>query len=93
MDVIDKDESTFVLLGQSLADGRLPYTETYDIKPPLGYVFFALIQLLVPHSLTFVRFAGNARGCRIGVSRLPGLPSAQLHDAGLAERCPDRRRH
>jgi hypothetical protein len=59
VDVIDKDESTFVLLGQSLADGRLPYTETYDIKPPLGYVFFALIQLLVPHSLTFVRFAGT----------------------------------
>jgi hypothetical protein len=59
MDVIDIDEGTFVLMGQSLANGRLPYTEVWDNKPPLGFVFFALVQLLVPNSLAFVRFAGT----------------------------------
>src|SRR5205809_700443 len=30
VDVIDIDEGAFVLMGRSLADGRLPYTEVWD---------------------------------------------------------------
>jgi hypothetical protein len=59
VDVIDIDEGVFLLMGQSLADGRLPYTEVWDNKPPLGFVFFAFIQLLIPNSIMFVRFAGT----------------------------------
>lgn len=59
VDVIDVDEGVFVLMGRSLAEGRLPYTEVWDNKPPLGFVFFAFIQLLMPGSLLFVRVAGT----------------------------------
>ena len=53
------DEGIFILIGQALVDGHLPYTLILDNKPPLGFVFFALILSLVPNSLSFVRFAGS----------------------------------
>jgi 4-amino-4-deoxy-L-arabinose transferase-like glycosyltransferase len=59
VDVIDIDEGTSVLMGQSLAVGHLPYTEVWDNKPPLGFVPFALVQLLFPHSLAFIRLSGT----------------------------------
>jgi hypothetical protein len=59
VDVIDLDEGVFVLMGRSVAEGRLPYTEIWDNKPPLGFLFFAFVQLLIPNSLFFVRFAGT----------------------------------
>ncbi len=37
------DESTFILMGQSILDGHLPYTELWDIKPPLAFFFFAAV--------------------------------------------------
>jgi len=57
-DVINWDESTFILVGQGLADGHLPYTLLWDNKPPLGYAFFALVELIFPHSLAAIRIAG-----------------------------------
>jgi 4-amino-4-deoxy-L-arabinose transferase-like glycosyltransferase len=59
VDVIDIDEGASVLVGQSLAVGRLPYTDVWDNKPPLGFVPFALVQLLFPHSLAFIRLSGT----------------------------------
>ena len=59
VDVIDIDEGASVLMGQSLAVGHLPYTEVWDNKPPLGFVPFALVQLLFPHSLAFIRLSGT----------------------------------
>ncbi|TNF72398.1 MAG: glycosyltransferase, partial [Bacteroidetes bacterium] len=39
-DYIDRDESTFILLAQSLVEGNLPYTELWDLKPPLLFALF-----------------------------------------------------
>jgi 4-amino-4-deoxy-L-arabinose transferase-like glycosyltransferase len=56
--VIDWDESTFILIGQSLADGHLPYTQTWDVKPPLGFVFYAALIRLFGHSVMAIRLGG-----------------------------------
>ena len=56
--VIDWDESTFILMGQSIVDGHLPYTELWDNKPPLAFAFFALPILLFGKSIAAVRLAG-----------------------------------
>jgi hypothetical protein len=57
-DYIDKDESTFILMGQSIADGHLPYDHLWDLKPPLLFYFFALIEKIFPHSFFAIRFFG-----------------------------------
>jgi 4-amino-4-deoxy-L-arabinose transferase-like glycosyltransferase len=57
-DVIDWDESVFILLGQALAEGHLPYTLVWDNKPPLGFLFFAIILKIFPADLAFVRLGG-----------------------------------
>ncbi|MEP2278207.1 glycosyltransferase [Maribacter sp.] len=57
-DYIDRDESTFILLGQSWANGFLPYTQLWDLKPPLTFAFFAAIIALFGKSFIAIRFAG-----------------------------------
>lgn len=57
-DYIDRDESTFILMGQSWVDGHLPYTELWDIKPPLTFFFFAMLIYLFGKSLIAIRLAG-----------------------------------
>lgn len=57
-DYIDQDESTFILMGQSIADGHLPYDYLWDLKPPLLFYFFAFIEKIFPHSFVAIRFAG-----------------------------------
>ena len=57
-DYIDKDESTFILMGQSIADGHLPYDHLWDLKPPLLFYFFALVEKVFPHSFVAIRFMG-----------------------------------
>ncbi|MGZ3975709.1 MAG: ArnT family glycosyltransferase [Flavisolibacter sp.] len=57
-DYIDKDESTFILMGQSIADGHLPYDHLWDLKPPLLFYLFAIIEKLFPHSFVAIRFFG-----------------------------------
>jgi hypothetical protein len=56
--VIDWDESTFILIGQSMVDGHLPYTRLWDVKPPLLFAFFAAVILLLGHTIEAVRVAG-----------------------------------
>ena len=41
VDVIDWDESTFILMGHSLLKGFLPYTHLWDLKPPAIFFLFA----------------------------------------------------
>lgn len=41
--VINWDESTFILMGQDLLDGHLPYTNLWDNKPPLLFGAFAMM--------------------------------------------------
>ncbi len=57
-DYIDRDESTFILIGQSWVDGHLPYTELWDIKPPITFLFFAAIIYTFGKSFFAIRFIG-----------------------------------
>lgn len=57
-DYIDRDESTFILVGQAWADGHLPYTELWDLKPPLTFLFFATVISIFGKSLIAIRIAG-----------------------------------
>ncbi|WP_282112176.1 ArnT family glycosyltransferase [Maribacter stanieri] len=57
-DYVDRDESTFILLGQSWANGFLPYTQLWDLKPPLTFAFFASIISVFGKSFIAIRFAG-----------------------------------
>lgn len=56
--VIDWDESTFILIGQSILDGHLPYTQLWDLKPPFAFGFYSLAILLFGKTIASVRFAG-----------------------------------
>ncbi|MDX1540576.1 MAG: glycosyltransferase family 39 protein, partial [Geminicoccaceae bacterium] len=56
--VIDWDESTFILIGQSWADGHLPFTELWDLKGPLAFAPFALAIELFGRSIVGVRLVG-----------------------------------
>ena len=51
-DYIDRDESTFILVGQALADGYLPYTFLWDLKPPV--VFFIIGGLISIFGKSFI---------------------------------------
>ena len=57
-DYIDRDESTFILMGQSWVDGHLPYTELWDLKPPFTFAFFALVIYLFGKSFVIIRLLG-----------------------------------
>ncbi len=57
-DYIDKDESTFILMGQAWVDGFLPYTLLWDLKPPLVFLYFAKIIYLFGKSLFAIRLFG-----------------------------------
>ena len=58
-DYIDRDESTFILMGQSWVDGHLPYTELWDLKPPLTFLFFAVLISVFGKSFVAIRLAGT----------------------------------
>ncbi len=58
-DYIDRDESTFILMGQSWVDGYLPYTELWDLKPPITFLFFAGIIYVFGKSFLAIRFFGT----------------------------------
>lgn len=57
-DYIDKDESTFILMGQAWSDGFLPYTFLWDLKPPLTFAYFAGIIALFGKSFVWIRLGG-----------------------------------
>ncbi|MCX2718288.1 ArnT family glycosyltransferase [Lentiprolixibacter aurantiacus] len=57
-DYIDRDESTFILVGQALADGYLPYTHLWDLKPPLIYFLMAGLISLFGKSFIAIRLFG-----------------------------------
>jgi 4-amino-4-deoxy-L-arabinose transferase-like glycosyltransferase len=57
-DYIDRDESTFILMGQSWVNGHLPYTELWDLKPPITFLFFAGIIYVFGKSFLAIRFFG-----------------------------------
>jgi len=57
-DTLHWDESAFIIVGQGILDGLLPYDPLWDDKPPLVYVFFAAATSLLGKTILAVRFAG-----------------------------------
>ncbi|HYW17903.1 MAG TPA: glycosyltransferase family 39 protein [Nodularia sp. (in: cyanobacteria)] len=53
------DENTFILMGQSILDGNLPYVEIWDLKPPLVFFSYALAILIFGKSIISVRLFGT----------------------------------
>lgn len=58
-DYIDRDESTFIIMGQSWANGHLPYTQLWDLKPPMTFLFFAIIIKIFGKSFIAIRLFGS----------------------------------
>lgn len=58
-DRMGRDEATFILMGQSLLDGNLPYTTLWDNKPPLLFVFMAAVIGFAGKSIIVIRFLGS----------------------------------
>lgn len=58
-DYIDRDESTFIIMGQSWVNGFLPYTQLWDLKPPITFLFFAIIIKFFGKSFIAIRFFGT----------------------------------
>ena len=58
-DYIDRDESTFILMGQSWIEGNLPYTELWDLKPPITFLVFAGIIYVFGKSFIAIRLIGT----------------------------------
>jgi 4-amino-4-deoxy-L-arabinose transferase-like glycosyltransferase len=56
--VIDWDESTFIIIGQSTVDGFLPYQIAWDGKPPFLFWWFGAAIELFGKTIPAVRFAG-----------------------------------
>ncbi|NJB71203.1 4-amino-4-deoxy-L-arabinose transferase-like glycosyltransferase [Saonia flava] len=57
-DYVDRDESTFILMGQSWVNGNLPYTELWDLKPPITFLYFASIIYVFGKSFFAIRIFG-----------------------------------
>ena len=57
-DYVDRDESTFILMGQAWVDGYLPYTVLWDVKPPLTFLFYAVVIYLFGKSFIAIRLLG-----------------------------------
>lgn len=57
-DYVDRDESTFILMAQSLVDGYLPYAQLWDLKPPLLFMLFAVPISIFGKSLIVIRGVG-----------------------------------
>jgi 4-amino-4-deoxy-L-arabinose transferase-like glycosyltransferase len=56
--VFDWDESTMIVMGQSILNGYLPYVHAWDIKPPLAFYAYALFIALFGKSIISVRLGG-----------------------------------
>jgi 4-amino-4-deoxy-L-arabinose transferase-like glycosyltransferase len=59
-EVINGDESTFILMAASIVDGNLPYVEGFDNKPPLMFIMLAGIIAVFGKSLIAIRLFGDA---------------------------------
>jgi 4-amino-4-deoxy-L-arabinose transferase-like glycosyltransferase len=59
-EVINWDESTFILMAASVVDGNLPYVESFDNKPPLMFIMLAGVIAVFGKSLLAIRFFGDA---------------------------------
>jgi len=58
-EVIDWDETDFILMGNSLYKGNLPYIELWDLKPPIHFILIGLTFKIFGPSLLVVRLLGD----------------------------------
>jgi 4-amino-4-deoxy-L-arabinose transferase-like glycosyltransferase len=58
--VLDPDESVYLLIGQGILQGRTPYVEIWDHKPPGIYYLFAAALWLFGDSLLAIRLLACA---------------------------------
>lgn len=56
--VYNWDESTYILMGQSVLEGNLPYTELWEVKPPLTFYLYGGAIALFGDSLFSIRLLG-----------------------------------
>lgn len=59
-EVIDPDESTFILMGADVAKGHLPFVEQFDLKPPMIFLLIGAVLALFGKSIVAVRLLGDA---------------------------------
>ncbi len=58
-EVMDWDESTFILMASYVLDGELPYINHFDNKPPLMFYMLAGVMAVFGESLLAVRLFGD----------------------------------
>lgn len=58
-EVINWDESDFILMGESYYKGNLPYVELWDLKPPVHFIYIGTFFKLFKPSLLSARLAGD----------------------------------
>jgi len=57
--VVDWDESIYLLVADDVLRGRLPYTATFDHKPPVIYFLFAIVDWLAGGDVFGIRVLGT----------------------------------
>ncbi len=80
-EVIDWDESTFIIMASHLRAGQLPYLELFDNKPPGIYFALAGVMTLFGENLLTIRFFGAF--CLL-VAALAGYGIAVRRSSSLA---------
>ncbi|MBY0408370.1 MAG: glycosyltransferase family 39 protein [Rickettsiales bacterium] len=86
MPIINWDESAYLIIGEDLAHGHLPYARYWTLKPPLGFGFYAAVIAVFGNSIVAVRAAASvwlgvcawlvyASGVRLS-GRLAGMAGA-----------------
>lgn len=58
-EVIDPDESTFILMGADVAKGHLPFVAMFDLKPPMIFLLIGSVLSTFGKSLVAVRLLGD----------------------------------
>lgn len=58
-EVIDWDESTFMIIANDFANGNLPYENLWDLKPPLFFIFLGTFYKVFGASLLTTRLFGD----------------------------------
>jgi Dolichyl-phosphate-mannose-protein mannosyltransferase len=54
---LERDESAYSYLGQRLLEGGRPYIDFYEMKPPLIFVSYAIINLIFGYSASGLHWA------------------------------------
>jgi hypothetical protein len=81
---IDWDEHTFLLLGQSVLDGYLPYTgPVMDVKAPFLWYGFAALSALAFKQLWIIRFLGTTIVAIAGTLTYSYVKKISDHSQGL----------